>query len=89
MLELKCDCCGFEQAFADAEAAFRAGWDAPPYFTGYVSCNLCPGSFIVMGQKHLHTPEHERWKVTGRPQEFEIPRDENGAPIFSAPVRIK
>jgi len=48
-MKLKCQCCGFEQQFDSQEAAFQAGWDAPPHFTGYVACNLCPGACLVMG----------------------------------------
>lgn len=44
-MKLKCECCGFEQEFKDGEEAFQAGWDAPPHFSQYVSCNLCPGSW--------------------------------------------
>ena len=66
-MKLKCDCCGFEQEFPSNEAAFAAGWDAPPHFSGYVSCDLCPGSFVVLGCTHLHTDAHEKWKVEGRP----------------------
>ena len=51
-MKLKCQCCGFEQEFDSREAAFQAGWDAPPHFTGYVTCNLCPGVCIVMGLSH-------------------------------------
>jgi hypothetical protein len=72
-MKLKCQCCGFEQEFLDGEAAFKAGWDAPPHFSGYISCDLCPGSLIVMGQTHKHAPDHERWAKEGRPKEFEVP----------------
>lgn len=75
---LKCACCGIVKAFADGEQAFREGWDAPPHFTGYVCCNLCPGSFVVLGQTHLHARAHEKWKVEGRPAEFQIPFVEDG-----------
>jgi hypothetical protein len=46
-----------------------------------VSCNLCPGAFIVLGEIHKHEPEHERWKTEGRPAEFRIPLDEKGIPF--------
>ncbi len=72
-MELICQCCGFKAEFADSEAAFEAAWDAPPHFTGYVCCSLCPGSFVVMGLTELHKEAHERWKKEGRPAEFEIP----------------
>ncbi len=72
-MKLKCQCCGFEAEFADGEAAFQAGWDAPPYFSGVICCHLCPASFIVLGETHRHAKAHEQWKTQGRPEEFEIP----------------
>jgi hypothetical protein len=78
----KCQCCGFEKEFRDGEEAFAAGWDSPPYFTGYVSCNLCPGSFVVTGTTYLHARDHQLWKDNGRPSEFEIPLDEEGNVIL-------
>jgi hypothetical protein len=66
----RCQCCGFEQDFADGEAAFRAGWDAPPYFTGYVACDLCPAVCIVLGASHAHA--HALWEQEGRPAEFSV-----------------
>lgn len=75
-MKLKCQCCGFEQEFKDGEEAFRAGWDAPPYFTGYVACNLCPGSWVVFGETAKHAAAHARWEQEGRPAEFEWPRNE-------------
>lgn len=72
-MELVCQCCGFRREFVDEEEAFRAGWDAPPHFTGYVSCDLCPGFFVVTGQTHLHRTDHERWTREGRPALFELP----------------
>lgn len=74
-LALVCQCCGFAQSFKDGEDAFRAGWDCPPHFSGYVSCNLCPGSWIIMGETGRHAAAHERWKREGRPAEFEWPND--------------
>ncbi len=75
-MTLTCQCCGFEQDFTDGEQAFNEGWDCPPHFTGYVCCNLCPGSFVVMGLTHLHHGAHERWAREGRPAEFEmVPED--------------
>lgn len=72
-MNLKCQCCGFERVFTDGEEAFQAGWDAPPYFTGYVACDLCPGSFVVLGMTDRHKADHDRWEKQGRPAEFEIP----------------
>jgi hypothetical protein len=70
-VELTCVCCGFTQEFADGEAAFQAGWDAPPHFTGYVACNLCPAAFIVLGKtQELHAEIHEKWAREGRPDHF-------------------
>lgn len=65
---LRCQCCGFQQSFADSEAAFHAGWDAPPHFSGYICCNLCPATCIVLG--HTHTFAHARWARDGRPETF-------------------
>lgn len=65
-----CECCGFSRAFVDAEAAFDAGWDAPPHFHGYVSCDLCLASYIVLNQTERHAAIHERWEREGRPAEF-------------------
>lgn len=72
-MTLKCQCCGHEQEFKDGEEAFQAGWDCPPHFTGYVCCDLCPGSFVVLGITHQHEPEHKRWAIEGRPAEFTPP----------------
>ena len=77
-MTLTCQCCGFAREFQDGEEAFRAGWDAPPHFTRYISCDLCPGSFIVLGQTVLHAADHARWQACGRPDAFQFPRDANG-----------
>ncbi len=69
-MKLKCQCCGFEQEFDSQEAAFQAGWDAPPHFTGYVTCNLCPGVCIVMGLSHAKA--HDHWQKYGRPMDFNL-----------------
>jgi hypothetical protein len=69
MLNLKCQCCGFEQQF-DSEAAFEAGWDAPPHFTGYVTCHLCPAVCIVL--RAPHGVAHAMWAREGRPAEFTV-----------------
>lgn len=53
-MKLKCDCCGFEREFASANDAFQAGWDAPPHFTGYVTCELYPAAFVVLGRTREH-----------------------------------
>lgn len=74
-MTLTCDCCGFSQEFIDGEEAFEAGWDAPPHFSQYVSCNLCPGSWIVLGEIHKHGPAHDKWRREGRPKEFQIPEE--------------
>jgi hypothetical protein len=66
----RCQCCGFEQDFADGEAAFAAGWDAPPHFTGYICCDLCPAVCIVMGLSH--EVAHATWKERGRPSEWSM-----------------
>lgn len=67
-MKLQCMCCGIEEEFADGEAAFQAGWDAPPHFTGYVACNLCPAVCVVMGATH-HIA-HALWAKEGRPKEW-------------------
>jgi hypothetical protein len=72
-LVLTCQCCGFTEVFNDGEVAFQQGWDAPPHFTEYVCCNLCPGSFVVLGQTARHKAAHDKWALEGRPEEFEIP----------------
>lgn len=69
-MNLKCDCCGFEREFTDSEEAFQEGWDAPPHFTGYVSCDLCPAAYIALGEIHKHDTIHKRWDEEGRPEEF-------------------
>jgi len=66
-LTLKCQCCGFEQDFSDAEEAFHAGWDAPPHFN-LTCCDLCPASIYLYEGSKGHEEIHERWKREGRPQ---------------------
>lgn len=56
--------------FDDGEAAFRAGWDAPPYFSQYVACSICSGSFIVLNIREMHDQAHDRWQRDGRPASF-------------------
>lgn len=67
-MKLKCQCCGIEQEFADSEAAFQAGWDAPPHFSTHIVCNLCPAICIVLGASHAKA--HALWEKEGRPEEF-------------------
>lgn len=76
MVKLTCQCCGYAREFEDGQAAFDAGWDAPPTFTTHVSCDLCPGSWIVLGCTGMHAAAHARWEREGRPAEFEWPRKE-------------
>jgi len=64
---LTCQCCSVTTEFVDAEEAFNKGWDAPPHFTGYISCNLCPISFLYGVD---HTPIHVKWTQEGRPDTF-------------------
>lgn len=69
----KCDCCGHTADMKDGEEAFEKGWDAPPHFTGYVTCNLCPASTQFMeGGWARHAPIHEEWAKNGRPEEFSV-----------------
>ena len=63
-----CQCCGFQQEFADGEAAFKGGWDTAPHYTGLELCNLCPASLVVL--KESHASVHARWEVEGRPPTF-------------------
>lgn len=67
-MEYTCQCCGISKEFADGEEAFDAGWDCPPHFTGYISCDLCPAAGIVL---HIpHAKAHAYWAEHGRPAEF-------------------
>lgn len=83
--QLTCQCCGHSATFADGEAAFSAGWDAPPRFTGYVACDLCPGSFVVLGWTALHAAAHERWTREGRPASFDKSMAAGDVPAPVAP----
>lgn len=65
MIIFKCECCGFERGFETAERSFAEGWDTPPYFSGYVTCNLCPSSHLLLGISHQEA--HDRWAKCGRP----------------------
>ena len=76
-MKLRCMCCGYEKEFESGQAAFEAGWDAPPMFTGYVACNLCPGTYVMFGHTAKHAAAHARWEKEGRPEEFEWPRPED------------
>jgi hypothetical protein len=68
MITLKCQCCGIEQTFENREAAFQAGWDAPPHFMHHICCGLCPVVCLVLGESHKKA--HEYWAEHGRPTEF-------------------
>ena len=69
-MKLKCQCCQIEAEFKDGEEAFTAGWDAPPHFSQYISCNLCPAICIVLGKSHAKA--HELWAKEGRPKEWSL-----------------
>ena len=69
-MKLKCQCCGIERDFVDGEEAFREGWDALPYFSQHISCDLCPAVCIVFGASHAKA--HALWAKHGRPKEFTI-----------------
>lgn len=77
MEKFKCLCCDFETEFESAEAAYKAGWDVPPYFTIHPLCDLCPASEVVISglaiAREKHREAHERWAKDGRPKEFEWP----------------
>lgn len=45
-ITLKCQGCGREETFESPARAFEAGWDCPPYFTGYITCDSCPISTV-------------------------------------------
>jgi hypothetical protein len=70
VITFTCVCCGHSQEFVDAEEAFNEGWDAPPHFTGFIACSLCPASFIVSGQTAKHNEVHARWGREGRPDNW-------------------
>lgn len=67
-MRLTCQCCGIEQEFKDGEEAFKAAWDAPPHFTGFIVCDLCPAVTVVLGKGH--TKAHALWAAEGRPEEW-------------------
>jgi hypothetical protein len=69
MITLQCQCCKIVKNFADEQAAFDAGWDAPPHFTTHVCCDLCPAVCVVLGATHSHA--HADWEKNGRPQNFD------------------
>ena len=69
-VKLKCECCGFEREFEDREEAFEEGWDAPPHFSQFVTCELCPSAPLVLGHKEEHDKAHARWEREGRPATF-------------------
>jgi hypothetical protein len=71
MVKLTCYCCGFEKEFSDGDEAFRAGWDGPPHFTQVECCDLCPTVFAIYGIPEQHLRAHEKWKLEGRPGNFE------------------
>lgn len=70
-MNVKCECCGFEEEFASAEEAFHEGWDVPPYVvtTGRVVCTLCPSTVFVLPDQS-HTKAHAYWAEHGRPKGF-------------------
>lgn len=69
-MRLKCECCGFE-ADLEPNAAYQAGWDAPPYFTMVTTCPLCPSAHVLHGDTWRHAAAHAQWERTGRPAEFD------------------
>jgi len=71
-MKLMCQCCGIEKEFADDEEAFQQGWDAPPHFSGYVCCDLCPAVCVVLGASHRLA--HADWEKHGRPDRFSVVR---------------
>lgn len=69
-MKLQCQCCGVEREFLDGNEAFRAGWDAPPFFTTHICCDLCPAVCVVLGASHRMA--HTLWDKEGRPAEFTV-----------------
>jgi len=70
-LLLKCTCCGYAEAFIDADEAFEKGWDCPPHFS-VIACDLCP-SVCAMGIVS-HEKAHALWAKEGRPSEWSLDR---------------
>jgi len=68
MIALQCQCCKIIKTFADNEAAFQAGWDAPPHFSMHICCDLCPAVCVVLGAGHEKA--HAHWAQHGRPEKF-------------------
>lgn len=62
MADLTCQCCG-KQASLDPEAAYKEGWDAPPYFTQVVLCPACPSSHFMLGEECTHDWTDEKYKA--------------------------
>lgn len=81
---IKCVCCGVERDFEDGEAAFQAGWDAPPHFS-HTSCDLCPGVCAI--GMDTHHKAHAHWKEHGRPATFEVDTCA-GDSIFGDTVKV-
>ena len=69
-ITLKCQCCGIEREFTDGDEAFAEGWDAPPHFSQYICCELCPAVCIILGESH--DIAHARWREKGRPADFSV-----------------
>ncbi len=68
-MKLTCQCCGFAEEVESPEAAYAAGWDAPPHFS-HTCCPLCPAACVVMGASHAKA--HTMWAKEGRPIEFSV-----------------
>ena len=67
-----CECCKFSRRFPDELEAFREGWDTPEYFSGPITCSLCPTSYLILGMVPMeHHRRHQIWKVRGHPEMLE------------------
>ena len=69
MIRLKCDCCGYSEEFESSRESFDKGWDFPPFFTGYMACDLCPAVFAIGFAEPTkeHLDAHAKWSEIGRP----------------------
>lgn len=66
-MELICQCCGHHRIFENSDAAFQAGWDAPPHFSGLTTCERCPSAYLLFGEiPEDHLKAHLLWAQEGR-----------------------
>lgn len=49
---LTCTSCGKTATYLNEEAAYKDGWDFPPYFPfPFVTCPKCPSAPILLGSQ--------------------------------------